>query len=70
MKCPVTYRQIIEYVKQHYGYSVQTCVIAAVLKELGYDIGAAWNTGKAKKPKAPVERDRVAIRNAVNELSY
>ena len=27
MKCPITYKQIIQYVKEHYGYIVQTNVI-------------------------------------------
>lgn len=69
MKCPVTYKQIIQYVKEHYGYTVQSCVIAAVLKELGYSVCKAWNSGTAKKPKLPTDRDRQAIKEAINELS-
>lgn len=69
MKCPVTYKQIIQYVKEHYGYTVQTCVIAAVLKELGYSVCKAWNSGTAKKRKEPNERDRKAIKEAIEKLS-
>ena len=69
MKCPVTYKQIIQYVKEHYGYAVQTCAIAAVLKELGYSIRKAWNSGMAKKRKEPNERDRKAIKEAINALN-
>ena len=68
MKCPVTYKQIIEYVKQQYGYIVQTCVIATVLKELKYDVSNAWNSGTASNPKKPTDRDRKAIEEAINEL--
>ena len=69
MKCPATYKQIIEYVKQQYGYTVQTCVIAAVLKELKYDVRNAWNSGTAINSKKPTDRDRKAIKEAINKLS-
>lgn len=69
MKCPVTYKQIIEYVKRQYGYTIQTCVIASVLKELKYDTCNAWNSGTSNNPKNPTDRDRKAIEEAINNLS-
>ena len=69
MRCSVKYKQIIAYVKQHDHYPVQTCVIAAVLKELGYEVRAAWNSGKSKNPKTPTDRDRKAIKAAIDNLS-
>ena len=68
MKCPVTYKQIIKYVKEHYSYTVQTCIIASVLQELGYSLRRAWNSGTAEKPKKPTDRDRKAIKEAVDKL--
>lgn len=69
MKCPVTYKKIIVYIKQHYEYAIQTCVIAAVLKELGYDVHSAWNSGRSKNPKIPTEKDRKAIKTAIDNLT-
>ena len=69
MKCSVTYKQIVEYVKQHYGYTVQTCVIAAVLKELNYDVRQVWNSGTSNNPKIPSDKDHKAIEEAIDILS-
>ena len=69
MKCPVTYKQIIQYIKDHYGYTVQPCVIARVLRELGYEVRDSWHSGTAKNPKLPTDRDRKSIKEAINELS-
>ena len=65
-----TYRQIQEYVKEHYDYIVQTCIIAAVLRELGYDVGTSPNRLEhTNKPKIPTDRDRKAIREAIEYLT-
>lgn len=68
MKCPITYKQLIQYVKEHYGYTVQTCVIARVLRELGYEVRDSWHSGTAKNPKLPTDKDRKSIKKAINEL--
>lgn len=69
MRCSVTYKQIIDYVKQHDDYAIQTCVIAAILKELGYETRTAWNSGKSKNPKNPTDRDRNAVKSAIVNLT-
>lgn len=69
MRCPIKYKQVIGYVKMHYGYSIQTCVISKVLRELGYEVRTAWNSGTGKKSKEPNVRDRKSIKEAINELS-
>lgn len=69
MKCPYTYKQIAAYVKKNNGYAIHTCVIACVLRELGYDVGRAHNSGTSKKPKKPTERDLKAIREAITDLN-
>lgn len=69
MKCKIKYKQIIDYVREHYGYSVQTCVIASVLRELGFETRRAWNSCTARNPKIPTERDRLVIKEAIDSLS-
>lgn len=69
MKCKIKYKQIIDYVKEHYEYSVQTCVIASVLCELGFETRKVWNSCTAQNPKMPMERDRIAIKEAIDRLS-
>ena len=69
MKRGFTYQQIIDYVKKHYHYAVQTCVIAAVLRELGYDMRRVPNSGTAQNPKMPTDRDRKAIKKAIECLT-
>ena len=69
MRCPITYDQIIQYVKEHYGYTVQHCIIARILRELGYEVRDSWHSGTAKNPKFPTDRDRKAIKEVIEELS-
>lgn len=69
MKCAVTYKQIIKYIKEHFGYTVQRCVIARVLRELGYEVRDSWHSGTVKNPKLPTNRDREAIKEAIDNLS-
>ena len=68
MEAKFTYEQIKEYVREHYNYTVQTCVIARVKREMGYDMRNAPNSGTSKNPKMPTERDRKAIREAIEYL--
>lgn len=69
MKCPLTYEEIKDYIREDYGYTVQTCAIARVLRELGYEVRVSWNSGTTKKQKLPTDRDRQAIKEAINALS-
>ena len=66
MRRGFTYKEIIDYVKTHYNYTVQTCIIAAVLREFGYEVGKVANSGTAKEPKVPTDRDCKAIREAID----
>ena len=47
MKCPVTYDEIADYIREHYGYTVQTCIIARVLRDIGFEVRDSWNSGTA-----------------------
>ena len=69
MKCPVTYDEIADYIREHYGYTVQTCIIARVLRDIGFEVRDSWHSGTARKPKLPTDRDRQAIKEAINALS-
>jgi tetrahydromethanopterin S-methyltransferase subunit H len=44
-----TYKQIIAYVKNKYGYAPTTSWIADVKRKLGYPIGSVYN--KKAKPR-------------------
>lgn len=69
MKRGFTYKQVIEYVREHYNYTVQTCIIAMILREMGYDVRRAPNSGTAANPKAPTDRDRESVPDAVHFLT-
>lgn len=68
MRCSLTYEEIKDYIREHYGYTVQPCAIARVLRELGYEVRDSWHSGTAKKPKLSTEKDRKPIKEAINEL--
>lgn len=68
MKCPLTYEEIKDYIREHYD-TVQPCATARVLRELGYEVRDSWHSGTAKKPKLPTDRDRKSIKEAINVLS-
>lgn len=34
MRCSLTYEEIKDYIREHYGYTVQPCAIARVLRDL------------------------------------
>lgn len=69
MKCPVTYDEIADYIREYYGYTVQTCIIARVLRDIGFEVRDSWNSGTAINPKEPDVRDRKAIKEAIDTLS-
>ena len=46
-----TYKQIMAYVKNKYGYTPTTCWIADVKRKLGYPIGPVYN----KKSETPTK---------------
>ncbi len=35
--------QIIQNIKEHYGYTAQSYVIAKVLRELSYEVRVSWH---------------------------
>ena len=48
-----TYKQIIAYVKNKYGYTPSTCWIADVKRKLGYPIGRVYNRKSEATIKNP-----------------
>jgi len=66
---PPTYRAIAAAVRKADGFSVKTCWIADVLRQLGYPVKDAPNR-KGREPVNPCPAARVAaIRRAVRHLT-
>ena len=53
-----TYKQIIAFVKNKYGYTPTTCWIADVKRKLGYPMGRNYNkkTGTPTKNPCPPKK--------------
>ncbi len=52
-----TYAQIMNEVRQLYGYSVKCCQISEVKRKYGLTRGHAWNWGQGKRqPPCPTHK--------------
>ncbi len=61
MKCEVSNKKIVSYVKEHYGFTPKPCAIAQVKREMGYDV-----VSRSDNPKYKLrEKDRIAIKEAI-----
>ena len=64
MRRKFTYKEVREYVKEHYGFTVHDCAIAIVLREMGYEVDSRTDNPKY----TPTEKERKAIREAIEYL--
>lgn len=68
MNCPVTYKQTVPYVKENYGQTIHTYVIATVLRALEYEVRKLPDSDLAKNPQKPTNRAGKAIYEAKNKF--
>jgi hypothetical protein len=57
---PPTYNAVIKWVKEHKGYTVKTCWIADVKKQMGYNVKPAHN-------RKGIDRVEPCPRSLINE---
>lgn len=58
LRQPPTYKAVIAWVKKNKGYSVKTCWIADIKKQMGYDVKPAPNR-KGEDRVEPCPRSKV-----------
>ena len=61
MRRKFTYQEVIDYVREHYGFTVHTCAIAFMLREMGYQVDSRTDCPK----HTPTDKERSAIPEAI-----